>query len=316
MAAACRAGAEPFPTTVPGWDGPVCELPGAGRWLAEHEAKALLRTAGVAVVDGRLVHGEDDAVAALADSAAPSRSSSRARAAAQDAAGALALDVAAEPASAPPTASSPPATAAPVLVERMAPPGAELIVAVRRDAVVPALVIGLGGVYAEAFDDVAVVPLPATPARVEAALRSLRGAALLAGADLPAAARLAAALTEIPGLELIECNPVLVHEEGAVVVDALAKEIADMNAIAKQLGEVGLPAPVKELAARDWDAIVVGGGHNGLTCAAYLARPASPCSCSSAASGSAARARSSARSPTPTTSSAPAPTSSACSTTS
>ena len=45
-----------------------------------------------------------------------------------------------------------------------------------------------------------------------------------------------------------------------------------MNAIAQQLGEVGLPAPVKELAARDWDAVVVGGGHNGLTCAAYLAR--------------------------------------------
>ena len=111
-------------------------------------------------------------------------------------------------------------------MERMAPPGAELIVAVRRDAVVPALVIGLGGVYAEAFDDVAVVPLPATPARVEAALRSLRGAALLAGADLPAAARVAAALAEIPGLALIECNPVLVHEEGAVVVDAVAKELA------------------------------------------------------------------------------------------
>jgi phytoene dehydrogenase-like protein len=45
-----------------------------------------------------------------------------------------------------------------------------------------------------------------------------------------------------------------------------------MNAIAQQLGEVGLPAPVSDLAARDWDAIVVGGGHNGLTCAAYLAR--------------------------------------------
>ncbi|AGA29054.1 phytoene desaturase family protein [Singulisphaera acidiphila] len=38
------------------------------------------------------------------------------------------------------------------------------------------------------------------------------------------------------------------------------------------LGIVGLPAPVAELAARSWDAIVVGAGHNGLTCAAYLAR--------------------------------------------
>jgi phytoene dehydrogenase-like protein len=42
--------------------------------------------------------------------------------------------------------------------------------------------------------------------------------------------------------------------------------------IAEQLGEIGLPEPVSELAARDWDAIVVGGGHNGLTAAAYLAR--------------------------------------------
>lgn len=38
------------------------------------------------------------------------------------------------------------------------------------------------------------------------------------------------------------------------------------------LGRVGLPAPVAELAARRWDVVVVGGGHNGLTAAAYLAR--------------------------------------------
>jgi phytoene dehydrogenase-like protein len=44
------------------------------------------------------------------------------------------------------------------------------------------------------------------------------------------------------------------------------------NEIAASLGEVGLPMSVAELAARDWDAVVVGGGHNGLTAAAYLAR--------------------------------------------
>jgi len=38
------------------------------------------------------------------------------------------------------------------------------------------------------------------------------------------------------------------------------------------LGLIGLPAPVRELAARPWDAIIVGAGHNGLACAAYLAR--------------------------------------------
>jgi phytoene dehydrogenase-like protein len=41
---------------------------------------------------------------------------------------------------------------------------------------------------------------------------------------------------------------------------------------AEVLGEIGLSVPVRELAATDWDIIVVGAGHNGLACAAYLAR--------------------------------------------
>ena len=38
------------------------------------------------------------------------------------------------------------------------------------------------------------------------------------------------------------------------------------------LGKVGLPAPMRDLAAQAWDVVVVGAGHNGLACAAYLAR--------------------------------------------
>jgi phytoene dehydrogenase-like protein len=41
---------------------------------------------------------------------------------------------------------------------------------------------------------------------------------------------------------------------------------------AQKLGELGLPAPICELASRPWDVIIVGAGHNGLACAAYLAR--------------------------------------------
>ena len=41
---------------------------------------------------------------------------------------------------------------------------------------------------------------------------------------------------------------------------------------ADALGKIGLPEPVADLAKRTWDAIVIGAGHNGLTCAAYLAR--------------------------------------------
>jgi phytoene dehydrogenase-like protein len=45
-----------------------------------------------------------------------------------------------------------------------------------------------------------------------------------------------------------------------------------MSATAEVLGKIGLPAPLKEIAARTWDVIVVGAGHNGLACATYLAR--------------------------------------------
>jgi acetyl-CoA synthetase len=202
--------------------------------LAEHEAKELLRGAGVPVVEGRVAAGEDEAAAAIEDlgpalvlklSAPALTHKSELQALALDLRSAedvraayrrlVALGV----------------ERAAVLVERMAQPGAELLVAARRDAVIPALVVGLGGVWTELHDDVAVVPLPATPERVEAALRSLRGAGLLTGArggaplDLAAAARLGAQVGDLllsEGLALIELNPVLVHEQGALAVDALA----------------------------------------------------------------------------------------------
>lgn len=77
-----------------------------------------------------------------------------------------------------------------------------------------------------------MAPLPASPERVERALRGLRGAVLLSGGrghpalDLAAAARLCTAAGELvvdAGLDLVELNPVFVHERGAVVVDALAR---------------------------------------------------------------------------------------------
>ena len=45
-----------------------------------------------------------------------------------------------------------------------------------------------------------------------------------------------------------------------------------MSQTAAKLGLIGLPRPVKQLAAEPWDVILVGGGHNGLACATYLAR--------------------------------------------
>jgi phytoene dehydrogenase-like protein len=45
-----------------------------------------------------------------------------------------------------------------------------------------------------------------------------------------------------------------------------------ISSTAAVFGEIGLPAPVRELASRRWDMVIVGAGHNGLACAAYLAR--------------------------------------------
>jgi acetyl-CoA synthetase len=187
----------------------------SGRWLAEHAAKARLKAAGVAVVPGRLT---DDAVAVWRELGGPV-AVKRTGVVHKARAGALALDLDDEAG----IRAAQARLGTPVLVERMAPAGVEVIVSVRRDGFVPVLVAGLGGVFAEALDDVAVLPLPVTAERVEAALRSLRDAALLVDADTAAAARLAVQLTQTDFV-LIELNPVIVHSRGAVTVDALADE--------------------------------------------------------------------------------------------
>ena len=48
--------------------------------------------------------------------------------------------------------------------------------------------------------------------------------------------------------------------------------VSDVRSATDTLGVLGLPAPIRDLSRRIWDAVVVGAGHNGLACAAYLAR--------------------------------------------
>ena len=52
----------------------------------------------------------------------------------------------------------------------------------------------------------------------------------------------------------------------------MAAALVETRSAVESLGVLGLPAPVRELAAKRWDAVIVGAGHNGLACAAYLAR--------------------------------------------
>ncbi len=205
-------------------------------WLSEHESKELLRSGGVDVVDGRLVADVAEAARALAELGAPiALKLSSAAVQHKSELGALWLGLSSEAEVA--DAFTQLSLIAQrlggeVLAERMASPGVELIVAARADAVVPAVIIGLGGVWTEVLDDVAIVPLPATASRIERAMRSLRGAPLLTGArgtvpvDLAAVSRLAQRVGELlleESLELLELNPVLARPDGAMAVDATAR---------------------------------------------------------------------------------------------
>jgi len=118
-------------------------------------------------------------------------------------------------------------------VERMAPvdEGVELIVGAKRDPRFGAVVlVGLGGVYAELLNDVAVALAPVGEHEAERLLRSLRGAPLLAGArgrrplDVAAAARAVAAVSRVaaacPAVAELEVNPLLLLADRAVGLDA------------------------------------------------------------------------------------------------
>jgi acetate---CoA ligase (ADP-forming) len=206
----------------------------AGRWLAEHEGKALLRAAGVPVADGVVVDSVQDAVAARAGLGGTiTLKLSAASVQHKSDIGGIALGLASDDAAAIAFGSLAPLALAHggvVLAERMAAPGGlELIVAAHRDGIVPALVIGLGGIWTELLDDVCVLPLPVDEARILAELGRLRGAALLfggrgrPGVDVDALVALARSIGEVlveRTLELVECNPVLVEKRGAVALDA------------------------------------------------------------------------------------------------
>jgi acyl-CoA synthetase (NDP forming) len=216
-------------------------------WLAEHEAKAVLAAAGIAVPASVVID-----VPAISPAGAGDLPGRVARAAAglgfpvavklsapgllhKSEAGALALDLTGEAAVRAATERllalpSPPASV--LLVERMAAPGLELVLAARRDGVVPSLAIGLGGIWAEALDDVTVVPLPADPQEVVRALLRLRAAPLLTGGrgrvpvDLPAIAEIGCRIGELllaERLALLEVNPLIAGPGGVIAVDALAR---------------------------------------------------------------------------------------------
>lgn len=131
-------------------------------------------------------------------------------------------------------AAAPDAALDGVLVERMARSGTELILGARNDPHFgPVVAVGLGGVMAEAFGDIRLLPADAAAQDVEQALRGLKSARLLGpfrGAparDMAAVGRIVAALGAFvrahPEIEEVDINPLMVFAEGegAMPLDAL-----------------------------------------------------------------------------------------------
>jgi acyl-CoA synthetase (NDP forming) len=120
-----------------------------------------------------------------------------------------------------------------VLVQAMAPRGHEMILGINHDATFgPMLMLGFGGIHVEVDPDVALSPVPLDRDGAAQLLDRLRGRALLNGVRGAAAADIDALLDLVVKLSRfaadhgevigeLDLNPVLVHEKGLSVVDAL-----------------------------------------------------------------------------------------------
>jgi acyl-CoA synthetase (NDP forming) len=117
------------------------------------------------------------------------------------------------------------------LVQRMAPPGVEMLVGVVNDPLFgPSVACGAGGTAVELVRDVAVRLARLTSADAAAMVRELRSFPLLDGyrgavrCDVSALEdvllRVGALSEDHPQVVEIDCNPVIVSATGALVVDA------------------------------------------------------------------------------------------------
>jgi acyl-CoA synthetase (NDP forming) len=120
-----------------------------------------------------------------------------------------------------------------VLVQPMAAEGVEVIVGARHDVRFgPMVLVGLGGILAETIGDTVLQPAPVTAAEAREMIAGLRGARVLQGvrgrppADTAALAELVAAVSGLAAahgeaIAEIDLNPVIVHERGLTLADAL-----------------------------------------------------------------------------------------------
>lgn len=117
------------------------------------------------------------------------------------------------------------------LIQKMLSGGREVILGAKRDpSFGPVLLLGLGGIYAEALQDISIRLAPLTRSDVEEMLDELRAARLLRGlrgqppadrsAIMDAMLRLSHLMMDNEEIIEIDLNPALVFEHGLQIVDA------------------------------------------------------------------------------------------------
>jgi acyl-CoA synthetase (NDP forming) len=209
--------------------------------LAEYQGKAWLADAGLAIPTGRLARTADEALAIAADIGYPVVIKAQASELPHKSdvggvivglADAAALGDGWRRLHANVASHRPELTLDGVLVEAMGPRGLELVVGARRDADWgPVVLVGLGGVWIEALQDVRLIPADMAESDIVVELSRLKAASLLKGVrgasavDVAAVARVVALvgaqMRANPRITEIDINPLVAYPDRVLALDAL-----------------------------------------------------------------------------------------------
>lgn len=220
---------------------PRATVTGVRRHMSEAEAKEALARYGVSIPRRRVAADASGALTAFRELQPPVAVKLVSRVLHKSDVGGVKLDIA-DPAALLAAVEAIDAAAAAhaievqgYLVEEMAASGVEVIVGGLIDPVFgPAVLVGLGGIFTEILDDVALRICPISTRDALEMIREIRAAPLLFGArgrppvDIEALASVLVALGGSDGFLMshsdrvaeVDLNPVIVSASGAVAVDA------------------------------------------------------------------------------------------------
>jgi acetyl-CoA synthetase (ADP-forming) len=118
-----------------------------------------------------------------------------------------------------------------VSVQKMVRPGTEVIIGTNKDLQFgPVLMFGLGGIFVEVLQDISFRIIPVNEREAQEMIQEIKGYPLLQGyrgkepANIPALIDLILKLSkfveENPKIKELEMNPIVAYQDGAIAVDA------------------------------------------------------------------------------------------------